>query len=305
MHRSRVSRTWALVRMQHGVVARWQLLELGWSAAEIAHRVATRRLHPLYRGVYAVGRPDVSREGTLMAAVLACGPAAVLSHAGAAELWGIDSRRHAEIDVSVLQSAVRRRSGIVLHRRTCLAPDETTLESGIPVTRPARTLVDLATRLSPGALEAAINEADKVGLIDPEKLREALDGFTGQPGAGRLRRLLDRRTFTLTDSELERLFLPITRQAGMTLPLTRQRVNGFKVDFYWPDLGLVVETDGLRYHRTAASQTLDRRRDQAHTAAGLTALRFTHAQIKFEPRCVEATLATVARRLARRITSGS
>lgn len=112
-----------------------------------------------------------------------------------------------------------------------------------------------------------------------------------------MRRILDRRTFALTDSELERRFLPITRAAGLPLPETGRKLNGFKVDFYWPDLGLVVETDGLRYHRTPAQQARDRMRDQAHTASGLTCLRFTHAQVRFEADHVRATLAAVVRRL--------
>jgi very-short-patch-repair endonuclease len=112
-----------------------------------------------------------------------------------------------------------------------------------------------------------------------------------------LRELLDRRTFVLTDSELERRFLPIARGAGLARPLTGRYLDGFKVDFYWPDLGLVVETDGLRYHRTAAEQACDRLRDQTHTARGLTALRFTHAQVRFEPDHVGEVLARVARRL--------
>lgn len=118
-------------------------------------------------------------------------------------------------------------------------------------------------------------------------------------GVPALRALLDRRTFTLTDSQLERRFLRLVRGAGLPRPLTGQRVNGFKVDFYWPDLGLVVETDGLRYHRTATQQARDRRRDQAHAAAGLTPLRFTHAQVTFEPDDVEGTLIAVANRLQR------
>jgi very-short-patch-repair endonuclease len=148
------------------------------------------------------------------------------------------------------------------------------------------------------SLEAAVNEADKLDLTDPERLRAALDGYAGCRGVGQLREVLDRRTFALTDSELERRFLPIARSAGLPLPRTGQRLNGFKVDFFWPDLGLVVETDGLRYHRTPAQQTRDRLRDQAHTAAGLTPLRFTHAQVRYEPRQVRSTLAAVARRLS-------
>ena len=144
-----------------------------------------------------------------------------------------------------------------------------------------------------------MNEADKRDLVDPESLRAALDGLTGRRGVPALHTILDRRTFTLTDSELERRFLPIPARAGLAPPRTGQYVNGFKVDFYWPDLGLVVETDGLRYHRTPAQQARDRLRDQAHTAAGLTSLRFTHAQIRFEPGHVQRTLNLVARRLCR------
>ena len=108
-----------------------------------------------------------------------------------------------------------------------------------------------------------------------------------------LRSLLDRRTFTLTDSKLERRFLPIARAAGLARPLTRQHVNGFRVDFFWPELRLVVETDGLRYHRTAARQARDLLRDQVHHAAGFTPLRFTHAQVAFEPEHVRRTLIDV------------
>src|SRR5438874_498259 len=122
----------------------------------------------------------------------------------------------------------------------------------------------------------------------------------GRRGIRTLREVLDKHTFRLTRSELERLFLAIVRTAGLPIPLTQQILNGFKVDFYWPELGLVVETDGLRYHRTPAAQARDRLRDQTHAAAGLTPLRFTHAQIRWEPGHVEWTLASVARPLSRR-----
>jgi very-short-patch-repair endonuclease len=165
------------------------------------------------------------------------------------------------------------------------------------VTTPILTLVDLATRIERGPLEAAINEADRLGLTDPEAIRSALDDLPYLPGVGVLRETLDRRTFTLTDSELERRFLPIARGAGLLSPETGCHLNGFKVDFYWPDLRLVVETDGLRYHRTPAQQAKDRIRDQAHLMAGLTPLRFTRAQVRFEPGYVKATLAAAARHL--------
>lgn len=159
------------------------------------------------------------------------------------------------------------------------------------------TLVDSASHLDDGPLERSVNEADRLDLIDPEALRAALDDYCGRRGVARLRRLLDRRTFRLTDSELERWFLPQVRRAGMPLPLTRQWLNGFKVDFFWPNLKLVVETDGLRYHRTPAQQARDRVRDQTHLAAGFTPMRFTHWQVRYERQYVRTTLLAVARRL--------
>jgi very-short-patch-repair endonuclease len=109
--------------------------------------------------------------------------------------------------------------------------------------------------------------------------------------------LIDRRTFRLTRSKLERLFIPIAVRAGYPVPLTRQIVNGFEVDFHWPELKIVVETDGLTYHRTAAQQAKDLVRDQAHAAANLLSLRFSHEQIAYEPAYVEAILRRVRGRL--------
>jgi very-short-patch-repair endonuclease len=191
----------------------------------------------------------------------------------------------------------RRRSGIRIHRRPGLSLAEVTCHEGIPVTTPVLTLIDLASRLDERLLERAVNEADKLDLVDSSVLRAALDAYAGWPGVARLRELLDLRTFRLTDSELERLFLPLVAKAGLPLPLTRQHVNGFRVDFLWPELRLVVETDGLRYHRTPAQQARDRLRDQAHLAAGFTPLRFTHAQVRYEAKYVRSTLRAVVRQL--------
>ena len=173
-----------------------------------------------------------------------------------------------------------------------------TTEHGIPVTTPVQTLIDLALRLDRRALERAVNEADKYDLVHPPQLRAALEERVGEPGVARLRHILDRRTFRLTKAELERRFLPLAAKAGLPVPLTGQWINGFEVDFHWPDLGFVVETDGLRYHRTPAEQARDRLRDQTHTAAGLTQLRFTHEQVRYEPEYVVRILAQTASRLA-------
>jgi very-short-patch-repair endonuclease len=300
---------WALARSQHGVVGRRQLAALGFNSDAINHRLQGGRLHRIHPGVYAVGTPALTRYGQWMAAVLSCGDGAVLSHASAAALWGIgQSRGPIEVSVSLPRSA--RRQGIRVHRRVALPPEDVTRHRGIPVTGPICTVLDLGARWRGEPLEAMINEADIRGLCSPEGVRSALERTPGRPGVANVRSLLDRRTFRLTRSRLERLFLPIAEAAGLPRPLTRQRVNGFEVDFYWPTLGLVVEvdfywptlglvveTDSLRYHRTATQQTKDMLRDQRHTAAGLTCLRFSHYQVAYEKRYVQATLRTVGLRL--------
>jgi very-short-patch-repair endonuclease len=292
------ARGWELAHRQHWAISRTQLLALGLSPDGIRHRLADGRLHRFrWRGVYALGRPDLSGNGAWMAALLACGPASVLSHESAAALWGVIPYRPGPIDISLPLHLTRCRPGIRAHRRSKVLAGRSVLRDRIPVTDIACTLVDLGACVPRRTLERAVNEADKLDLIDPESLRDALDDFGPQPGVRALRELLDRGTFTLTDSELERCLLPIARRVGLGLPETGAWVNGFKVDFYWPALRLVVETDGLRYHRTPAQQERDRLRDQAHSAAGITSLRFTHGQVRFEPGHVEATLYAVAHRL--------
>jgi very-short-patch-repair endonuclease len=239
----RSRRAWELAGRQHGVVARRQLLALGFNAREIG---------PERRGV---------------------------------------------IDVSVMRRAELKRRGLRVRGRPSLTAERVTTHDGIPVTTPVQTLIDLSTELAPLEVERAVNEADKRNLIDPETLRAELDRYVGEPGVKALRSLLDKRTFRLSDSDLEILFRPIATAAGLPLPLTKQMVNGFEVDFYWPELGLVVETDGLRYHRTASTQTRDAKRDRAHVLAGMTPLRFTHYEIKYESSRVKGELARIAKRL--------
>ena len=288
---------WRLVEVQHGVVSRDQLLDFGVSAAAIRHRVTCGRLHPLLRGVYAVGRPGVPERGQWMAAVLAAGPGALLSHGSAASLWGLAPQAPTRTEVTVSPGRSARTPGLRVHRRAPI-PSHRTRRLGIPVTTPARTLVDIACRLGQEARERAVADADRLGLIDPEALRAWISECPSMRGIAVLRDSLDRQTYTLTDSRLEQRFLPISRRAGLPPPRTQVRLGRYRVDFYWPQLGLVVETDGLRYHRTADQQTRDRVRDQFHLAAGRTPLRFTHAQVVLEPSQVERTLRAVAGRLA-------
>jgi very-short-patch-repair endonuclease len=292
---------WALARAQHGVVTRKQLLALGLTRHGIEHRRARGRLHLVTRGIYAVGRPGLTLNGRRMAAVLACGgdldarggirlrggshepPPVVLSYDSAAALFAIGPEPVSHFEISTTLPTERRVPGVKLHRRPALARGSVGYCQGIPATSPVQTLIDLATRHGRPTMERATNEADKLGLVRTDDLRTALDEHAGEPGAARLRLILDRRTFRYTRTELERAFIPLARQAGLPLPRTSVYVTGYEVDFHFPDLGLVVETDGLTYHRTPAQQAKDRERDQEHSAAGLTPLRFTHAQIKFEP----------------------
>ena len=282
------------------MVARRQLTAFGYTEKAIRHRLRNGRLHRVFPGVYAVGRPELSREGVWMAAVLTCGDGAVLSHESAALLWGILRREPRTIHISVPAPSKPVREGIEVHRRSVLDERrDVTTHKGIPVTTITTTLVDIAPAKSRFELEAAINEADILQLTTPPRLRNELPAYRGYPGVAILCATLDYHAFRLQRSDLERLFLRIVKASGLPLPETRTYVNGFEVDFYWPELGVVVEADSLTYHRTAAKQARDYLRDQTHTVAGLVTLRFSHAQIAFEARYVERTLkAVIAPRFA-------
>jgi very-short-patch-repair endonuclease len=231
-----------------------------------------------------------------MAAVLACGGPgkAALSHSSAAALFKIGTEQGQTTEVSRPSPDPIRLAGIKVHRRPNLRDGWYGFYEGIPVTSPVQTLIDLAARHETPAMERAINEADKLGLVRTDDLREALDGHGGEPGVAKLRRIIDMRTFRFTRSELERVFLPLIREAGLPMPETSVYLNGHEVDFWLPTLGLVIETDGLTYHRTPSQQAKDRKRDQDHAASGLLPLRFTHGQIKFDPAHVVRILRATA-----------
>lgn len=265
------------------------------SPKAIRHRIGTGRLHELHRGVYAVGRPEVSSHGRMMAAVLACGSEARLSHQSGADLWRIRPQRGGSIHVALPSQFSHRRSGIRQHRRARLDPPRRV--DGIPVDPPLAILIDLATCLSTEEVEDAVNEADRLKLLPTPRLRSALDAEPRRPGVGRLRRILDAQTFSKAQNKLERRFLAIARTAGLPQPRTQPYLNSHRVDFHWPELGLVVETDSLTYHRTAAEQAVDVRRDQAHVRAGLRTLRFTHPQVFHQPDYVRGVLEDTLRHL--------
>lgn len=232
-----------------------------------------------------------------MAAVLCCGEEAVLSHGSAAALMGFGVERDGLVDVAVRSSTIRRHPELRVHRRPHLRDEDVGLYDRIPVTSPAQTLIDLAAESDRITVERMVDEADRLDLISPPELRIALELHPRQRGVARLRTWIDRRTFRLTRSRLERFFLPLARDVGLPVPETKAWINGFEVDFLWREMRLVVETDSLRHHRTPAQQSRDHRRDQAHAVAGFTSLRFTHEQVRYEPEHVRAVLGDVARRL--------
>ncbi len=277
---------WPLVRAQHGVITRGQLRGLGYSPGAIRHRLEKGRLTPLWPGVYAVGRPDVPRRGMWKAATLACGAGYGLDGESGAALWGVRSNEGRGIEIAGPRAAGRALEGIRV-RRVDGGEEHIKLRHGIPVLSLPMLFASLSLRLGDGDLEAALNEADKKDLIHVGELRAQLSALRGRKGVAGLRRVIDRATFRYTDSALERAMRPIFRRAGLGEPRTQQWVNGHRVDFHWPDLNFVIETDGGRFHRTAFQQTQDRYRDQAHTLAGTAFLRFTHGQIRFDGRYVE------------------
>jgi very-short-patch-repair endonuclease len=270
------------------VVTTQELFELGFTKAAIRHRLTKGRLHRQARGVYSVGTPNLTRYGRLMVAIKSCGVRAVLSHLSAAVLWGLWKREPSQIQVTVPATRNPRPDGVKVYRRD-LGARATTKQRGIPVTTPLQTLIDCAPGLKRSEVERMINQADARNLLRADVLRAELEGRT-EPGAAVLRQILDQDAFVLTDSELERLFVPIALRAGLPKPLTQQLVCGYRVDFYWPELELVVEVDGLRYHRTPLEQRRDLERTHALEGADIRCRRFSYWQVANESGYVAGVL---------------
>jgi very-short-patch-repair endonuclease len=273
----------ALAGAQHGVVARRQLLAFGLSPQTLDRRVRSGRLHVVHRGVYAVGHPVLTREGRWMAAVLATGGDAVLSHGTAAAAWDLRPAG-GDIHVTVPGSAGRkRRPGLRIHRSATLGHDTATLR-GIPVTSPLRTIIDLATVLEGRPLEHVLDLADQRHLVDFAELGQ-------RPVRRSLQAVLARYSQTVTRSELEERFLALCDEHRLPRPATNTIVEGGEVDFMWRDARLIVEVDGYRYHRSPSTFEDDRERDVILSLAGWTVLRFTYAQVVRRPAWVAVAVA--------------
>lgn len=280
----------ALAEQQHGVVARRQLRALGIGRKVAEARVRGGAWVKLHHGVYAVGHAALPREGRWMAAVLACGPGAVLSHATAAALWGI--RPSTAVPEVTRRSGARSHRGIWLHQTRMLEEVERTVEKGIPVTSTERTLLDIAVRLDGRRLERAIVEADRAGLLRWGLLVRLCERTPMRPGAGRLARAalaLDPSAVEAR-SGLEVDFLAICRRSKLPTPAVNVLVEGHLVDFLWPAERVIVETDGYAYHSDRGSFERDREMDMRLRAAGYEVHRVTHRMLSRDPDSLIALL---------------
>lgn len=254
---------------QHGVVSIRQLHAAGLSDDAVLGRVRNGHLHRIHRGVYAVGHDGMTFDRRWMAAVLACGPGAAVSHRSAAAVWGLLRAIDGPVEISVPSEGGRaRRRGIRLHRRASLTPDIVTQRRGIAVTKPSQTIADLRCCVSARELRRAIREADVLGLpIGPDIERDR------------------------TRSDLERDFLRLCRRHCLPMPEVNVRIGPHLADFLWRERRLVVETDGYRYHRGRAAFEDDRARDLDLRARGFEVIRLSEKQMDEGPRRVAEVLA--------------
>lgn len=292
-----------LAARQHAIVALWQLVELGLSSRGVRKRAASARLHRIHSGVYSlVPRRLLTREGHWMAAVLACGPGAVLSHRDAAALHGLRPTARRKIDVTVPGRSSRQHHGLDVHRSTTLTPADVTVENQIPCTTIARTALDIAAVLPRRATERALDQADAMGVFNLLALNDQLERNPKHRGAPRLRAILEEHYVgsTATASELEEAFLALCRRLQLPQPKVNHWIDlgggeWIRGDFVWHEQRVIVETDGQRYHGTHQAKERDPRRDQRLTIAGWRPIRATWRQVMQRPRELEATLRALLR----------
>lgn len=286
------TREQALVRLasrQHGVITLAQLRLTGFSPSGVRTRVAAGRLHRVQPRVYALGRPDLSTEGRWLAAVMSCGPDAVLSHRSAAALHELLPTAQARIDITVPRRSGLSRRQVRIHRSLGLAGSDRSVVRAIPCTAVPRTLLDLASVLHRRAFERACDQAEVLGVLDMNAVRDLLARSEGRPGVRRLRAVLEAGEVgkDIPRSELEERFLRLCRRSDLRLPEVNvwMTVEGeeMELDFVWRKQRVVVEVDGFRTHRTRLAFQRDRRRDQLLTLGRWQVVRFTWDEITKEP----------------------
>ena len=289
---------------QHGVLARGQLLELGMSSATIARWTHAGHLHPIHRGVYALGHRRITQEGRWMAAVLACGEKAALSHGPAGQLGGfIDRRQRFALHVSVPAGSSPDPRGIVVHRPRSLERVDLTTRIGIPTTTPTRTIWDLATTSAPQPLRRAFERAEGTGRLDRARLAALLSASPSRKGAALIRQLLAERPLPLAEvrSWLEELLVLVCSEHRLPLPAIDVPLFGYTVDFLWPAARFVVEADGSD-HLDPTQRDKDNERDFVLGKAGYLVRRYSYRAMGRERQVAGEVRGILAERLARQVS---
>lgn len=271
----------ALATRQRGFVTRAQLLELGLGEDAVDYRLSIGRLIRVHAGVYAVGHLPPAPVDRAAAAVLACGPTAVLSHASAATLWGI--RRTWPDRFEVTGTGNRRRRGLIIHRSYVLVRGDIRRHLGVRVTSPARTLLDYAPRLTDARLTRAVNDLRLAGYLSLSDLADAIARLPRRRGAPRLRRFVEDPTGP-TRSRFEDAFVEFARRFRLPEPQINARVAGYEVDALFAEQRVIVELDGYRFHSSREDFERDRERDAETAAAGHLTVRLTWERLTRAPR---------------------
>jgi very-short-patch-repair endonuclease len=301
----RDARISAIAGRQRGRVNRRQLLEAGLSSSQVHRMTATGWLLREHAGVYMVGYPSRVPLGRETAALLATREGAILSHASAAAAWGIDVVTPGTdvVDLLVDSDIGTRRPGIRVHRSRTLAQVDRRVHQDLPVSSPARMLLDLAADRDDRELERAFDQALVLGIVTERQVADLLDRSGGHRGRRALTELAtDHLHTTVTRSEAEERLLDLVRRAGLPEPRVNAVLHGFEVDFWWPGAALVVEVDGYRFHSTRAAFERDRLRDARLRMAGIEVLRVTWRRLQQERFAVIVEITTA---LARRTPRGA
>jgi very-short-patch-repair endonuclease len=282
---------------QLGLIATWQLQALGISHSAITRMLRRGALHRVHRGVFLVGHELQLPGARELAAVLACGDWSFVSHRSAAALWGLTKVAAAEVEVSVVARNCKSREGLRVHRLARLDPRDSAAKNGIPITAPSRALVDLAASAGSDEVEAALAEARAQRIVSDRQLSDALDRAGNRAGVGALRALLRHQGGPrLTRSEAERRLLRLIRAARLPEPEANVRIEGFEVDFLWPEARLIVEVDGFAFHGHRPAFERDRVRDMVLRDRGFEVIRVTWKQLVDQPLLVVAHIARALER---------
>jgi Transcriptional regulator, AbiEi antitoxin len=266
---------------QYGYITRTQLLAVGLGPAAIKYRVKIGRLISVYAGTYAVGSVNRTPVARAMAAVLACGERAVLSHGSAATLWGFN--KYWDLPFEVIAPTVRSHKGITVHRSRTLARCDMTGQLGVPVTTPERTALDIAPRLTDRRLTRVVNDGRHAGFLHLNDLADVLERNPRHPGTRRLQRFVENPSDAPTRSPLEDDFLAFAKRYGLPAPVTNTHLLGYEVDVLYPAERVIVEVDSHRFHSDRDSFERDRNRDADMLAADILTVRITDERIKQKP----------------------